>query len=186
MEKVPVIFLDRDGVINKPAKPHEYITTWPDFVILPGVYEALRLLRESGYKIFVVTNQRCISRGIASREDIDALHERMTKDFARNGCFVDGVFVCPHGDDDDCDCRKPKPGLLIQAQKYLEETHGVTVAKSRSWMIGDSKTDEQAGINYGVNTVLIGGKSSAEIDGMRHISADDILDSARKILEGRN
>ena len=184
MKGIPIIFLDRDGVINKPAKPHEYITTWPDFEILPGVYEALRLLRESGCKIFIVTNQRCIARGMASLEEIDALHKRMTEDFARNGCFVDGIFICPHGDDDNCDCRKPKPGLLLQVQSHLEDSEGVTVDKSRSWMIGDSKTDEQAGINYGVNTVLIGGESSCVNDGMKHLRADDILDSARMILKG--
>ena len=186
MERIPVIFLDRDGVINKPAKPHEYITTWPDFVILPGVYEALRLLHRAGYKIFVVTNQRCISRGIASREEIDALHRMMTEDFSRNGCYVDGIFICPHGYNDECDCRKPKPGLLMQVQSHLEDSEGVTVDKKSSWMIGDSKTDEEAGMNYGVNTILIGGEPSAKNDGMRHLSANDILDSAGMILEGRN
>ncbi len=184
MKGIPVIFLDRDGVINKPAKPHEYITTWPDFVVLPGVYEALRLLRESGYKIFIVTNQRCIARGMATLSQIDELHARMTEDFARNGCFVDGIFICPHGDNDNCDCRKPKPGLLLQVQNHLEESEGVTVDKSSSWMIGDSKTDEQAGVNYGVNTVLIGKESSGVNDGMKHLTANDILDSAMKILEG--
>ncbi len=186
MKSIPVIFLDRDGVINKPAKPHEYITAWPDFVILPGVYEALRLLRDNGCKIFIATNQRCISRGIASREEIDELHRIMTEDFARNDCYVDGIFICPHGYNDECDCRKPKPGLLIQSQKYLEDSEGVTVNKSQSWMIGDSETDEEAGINYGINTVLIGGKSSSVNDGMKHLSANDILDSAIKILEGSN
>ncbi len=186
MKSIPVIFLDRDGVINKPAKPHEYITTWPDFVILPGVYEALRLFHGNGYKIFIATNQRCIARGMATLSQIDDLHRMMTEDFVSHGCFVDGIFICPHGDNDGCDCRKPKPGLLLQVQSHLEGSEGVTVDKSRSWMIGDSKTDEQAGINYGVNTVLIGGESSGVNDGMKHLNANDILDSARKILEGRN
>ena len=185
MKKIPVIFLDRDGVINKPARPHEYITRPEDFVILPGVCEALRLLRGAGFRIFVVTNQRCIARKIAGREEIDALHEHMQEKFSRNGCHVDGVYVCPHGDDDNCDCRKPKPGLLCQVQRHLEESEGVTVDKAGSWMIGDSVTDEQAGRNYGVNTVLIGGESSHEDDGRIHITAKDMLDSARKILEGR-
>lgn len=186
MDKIPVIFLDRDGVINSPARPHEYITRREDFVILPGVYEALRLLRGAGFRIFVVTNQRCIARGIATSAEIDALHGWMTEDFAANGCFVDGVFVCPHGDDDNCDCRKPKPGLLVQVQRHLEEAEGVTVDKTHSWMIGDSVSDEQAGISYGVNTVLIGGECSRGNDGRIHITARDILDSSRKILEGRN
>lgn len=186
MKSIPVIFLDRDGVINKPANPHEYITTWPDFVILPGVYEALRLFHDNGYKIFIATNQRCISRGLASREEIGEIHRKMTEDFASHDCFVDGIFICPHGYDDECDCRKPKPGLLLQAQKWLEDSEGVTVDKTQSWMIGDSKSDEEAGINYGVNTILIGGESSSVDDRMKHITANDILDSAVKILEGRN
>ncbi len=186
MKRVPVIFLDRDGVINKPAKPHEYITSWQYFVILPGVYEALRLLRFNGYKIFIATNQRCISLGIVSQSQIDYLHAKMIEDFASHDCFVDRIFVCPHGVNDNCCCRKPKPGLLTQAQKWLENSEAVTIDKSRSWMIGDSKTDEQAGINYGVNTVLIGGEPSAEIDGMKHLTANNILDSARTILGGIN
>lgn len=182
MKRIPVIFLDRDGVINSPARPHEYITKWEDFKILPGVYEALRLFRESGFRIFIVTNQRCIARKIASREDIDALHARMLEDFARHGYSVDGVYVCPHGDDDGCDCRKPKPGLLVQVQKSLEASDGVTVDKTRSWMIGDSVSDVEAGMNYGVNTVIIGGEISRANDGRTHIMAHDILDSAMKIL----
>lgn len=180
-----MIFLDRDGVINRPARPHEYITRREDFVILPGVYGALRMLRESGFRIFIVTNQRCIARGIASREEIDALHGWMTEDFAANGCFVDGVFVCPHGDDDNCSCRKPKPGLLCQVQRDIETAEGLTVDKTHSWMIGDSLSDEKAGISYGVNTVLIGGEISPHNDGRIHITARDMLDSARKITEGR-
>ena len=135
MNGIPVIFLDRDGVINVPSKPHEYITTWPDFVILPGVYEALRLLRDDGRKIFIVTNQRCISRGIATLSQIEELHERMTEEFARNGCCVDGIFICPHGNNDGCDCRKPKPGLLLQAQKWLEDSEGFTVDKKSSYLL---------------------------------------------------
>ena len=184
MKEIPVIFLDRDGVINAPARPHEYITRREDFVILPGVYEALMLLRTAGFRIFIVTNQRCIARKIAGREEIDSLHAGMQEDFARHDCHVDGVFVCPHGDDDNCDCRKPKPGLMCQVQSHLEESEGVTVNKSHSWMIGDSVTDEEAGTNYGVNTVLIGGECTRKNDGRIHITADDILDAAMKILEG--
>ena len=186
MESIPVIFLDRDGVINSPAKPHGYITQWEDFIILPGVCEALRLFHDNGYKIFIVTNQRCISRGIASSSQIDELHRMMTEDFARNDCYVDGIFICPHGYNDNCDCRKPKPGLMLQAQKYLEDSEGVTVDKTRSWIIGDSKTDEEAGVNYGINTVLIGGDPVSKNNGMKHLTAHDILESAMKILEGSN
>ena len=186
MKSNPVIFLDRDGVINKSAKPHEYITSWQNFVILPGVYEALKLFHFNGYKIFIATNQRCISRRIASQSQIDELHARMTENFALNGCNVDGIFICPHGDDDNCNCRKPKPGLLMQAQNWLESSCGLTVDKQRSWMIGDTKTDELAGISYGVNTVLIRDEPPAKFDGMKHLTAENILAAARKILDLRN
>lgn len=183
MESIPVIFLDRDGVINSPAKPHEYITRWEDFIILPGVYEALKLFHDNGYKIFIVTNQRGISRGFATLAQVQDLHTKMNEDFSRHDCCVDGIFICPHGYDDNCDCRKPKPGLMLQAQKWLEDSEGVTVDKIHSWMIGDSKTDEEAGINYGVNTALIGGEPASLNDGKTHLATNDILDSARAILE---
>ena len=170
---IPVIFLDRDGVINKPAAPHEYITDWENFVILPGVYEALRMFNASGRKIFIITNQRCIARKMATPEQINALHRKMLDDFRSHNCNVDGIYICPHGTEDNCNCRKPKTGLFLQAQKDLEESSGCTVDKGSSWMIGDSDSDIEAGKNYGVNTFLIAGEN-------------DLLYAAKKILEGRN
>ena len=169
---VPVVFLDRDGVINKPTRPHEYITDWKDFVILPGVYDALRMFNDSGFRVFVVTNQRCIARKMATLEQVNALHRKMTDDFAAHNCFIDGVYICPHDDNDNCSCRKPRTGLFLQAQKYLEES-GCTVDKSMSWMIGDALSDIEAGENYGVNTFFADGADR------------DILCAARKIIEGR-
>ena len=173
MQAVPVIFLDRDGVINKPAPPHEYITDCADFAVLPGVYEALRIFRASGFRIFVVTNQRCIARKLATLEQVRSLHRHMLEDFREHGCSIDGVYICPHDDKDNCTCRKPKPGLLLQVQRDLEAS-GFTVGKKSSWMIGDSESDIEAGRNYGVNTFLV--------DGENH----DLIYAARNILEGRN
>ena len=150
---VPVIFLDRDGVINAPARPHEYITDWRDFVILPGVYDALRMFNESGFRIFIITNQRCIARKLATVEQINELHIQMLTDFQNHGCTVDGIYICPHGDGDNCSCRKPKTGLFLQAQRDMESS-GYTVRKKESWMIGDFQSDIEAGKNYGVNTFL--------------------------------
>ena len=169
---VPVIFLDRDGVINKQAAPHEYITDWRNFEILPGVYEAVRMFNASGRKIFVITNQRCIARKITAPEQIDALHGKMMSDFLEHSCHVDGIYICPHGVDDKCTCRKPKTGLFLQAQRDFEKSSGCTVDKRISWMIGDSDTDMEAGRNYGVNTFLMDGEN-------------DLLCAAVKILEGR-
>ena len=94
----------------------------------------------------------------------------MCEDFSLHNCKIDGVFVCPHGNEDNCECRKPKPGLLFQAQKFLEETSGLTVDKKKSWLIGDSNSDIQAGKSYGINTILIDGVN------------ENILDAAKKIL----
>ena len=110
----------------------------------------------------------------------------MQEEFSRNDCYVNEIFLCPHGYNDECECRKPKLGLFLQAQKWLEDLEGVTVDKSRSWIIGDSKTDEEAGMNYGSNTILIGGKSSSVNDGRIHLSANGILESATMILEWKN
>ena len=170
---VSVIFLDRDGVINKPAAPHEYITDWENFVLLPGVYEALRMFNASGRKIFIITNQRCIARKMAAAEQIEALHRKMLDDFRQHNCHVDGIYMCPHDMADNCACRKPKTGLFLQAQRDLEESSGCTVDKGTSWMIGDSDTDIEAGRNYGVNTFLVDGEN-------------DLLCAAKKILEGSN
>ncbi len=170
---VPVIFLDRDGVINKQAAPHEYITSWADFVVLPGVYEALRLFNASGFMVFIVTNQRGIARKMATLEQVNALHRRMLDDFREHDCTVDGIYICPHNISDNCSCRKPKTGLLVQAQKELESSAGLTVDKSHSWMIGDSQSDIDAGRNYGVNTFLAD-------------ESRNLLFAARTILEGRN
>ena len=173
MQAVPVIFLDRDGVINKPARPHEYILDRESFVVLPGVYEALRMFNTSGFRVFVITNQRCIARKLATLEQVNALNRYMTEDFREHGCYVDGIYICPHGDSDNCTCRKPKPGLLIQAQKDLEAS-GFTVDKESSWMIGDLESDIETGRNYGVNTFLV------------DVENHNLIYAARKILEGRN
>ena len=170
---VPVIFLDRDGVINKQARPHEYITEWRDFIILTGVYEAVRMFNANSYRIFVVSNQRCIARKIATTEQINTLHRKMLDDFKTHGCTIDGVYICPHDDGDNCSCRKPKIGLFLQAQSDIEAL-GFTVDKGSSWMIGDFVSDIEAGKNYGINTFLIEGTDR------------NLAYAARKILEGRN
>ena len=131
------------------------------------------MFNASGRKIFIITNQRCIARKMATPEQINALHRKMLDDFRSHNCNVDGIYICPHGTEDNCNCRKPKTGLFLQAQKDLEESSGCTVDKGSSWMIGDSDSDIEAGKNYGVNTFLIAGEN-------------DLLYAAKKILEGRN
>ena len=157
-----VIFLDRDGVINKKMPPHTYVTRWDQFEFLPGVFEAVKHCNDRDAKVFIVTNQAGISKGIITLSDMDKLHRRMEEIFKRNGARIDGVFVCPHKDENRCKCRKPLTGLFTQAEERMKK-EALAVDKGKSWMIGDDVTDILAGKTYGINTVLV--EDSADISG---------------------
>jgi D-glycero-D-manno-heptose 1,7-bisphosphate phosphatase len=138
----PALFLDRDGVIieNRP----EYIRSWEDVAIFPQAVSALSRVRASPYKIVVVTNQSVVGRGILSFQEAKAINQRLISELERAGCRIDGVFICPHAPEENCICRKPQPGLILQAV----QTHSVDV--SRSLMIGDAWSDLQAGQSAGI------------------------------------
>lgn len=141
------VFLDRDGLLNKKARPHEYVTTWGDFEFLPGVPGAIRTLNMAGYQAVVVTNQRGIARGLAAAEDVDGLHDRMRAELEKQGARIDGIYVCPH-EEGACACRKPQIGLFLMAEKDFG------IDKEASWMVGDSDSDVEAGRRYGIKTIL--------------------------------
>jgi D-glycero-D-manno-heptose 1,7-bisphosphate phosphatase len=145
--KCRAIFLDRDGVINrafvkdgKPLPP----PTPQDLEILPGVADALRTLKEAGYKLLVVTNQPDVGRGTLPSETLEAMHRDLQAELP-----LDEIFVCPHSDKDRCECRKPLPGMLIEAARK----HNIDLAAS--YMIGDRWRDVEAGYNAGCKTILI-------------------------------
>ena len=148
-----VIFLDRDGVINKCAKEHQYITRWENFEFLERVPEAIRLLNNAGYKIVVVSNQRGIARGITTKVEVDELHKRVNEYLNQRGANIDCFLYCPH-EIGKCNCRKPDIGLFLAAERLYD------VDKSHSYMIGDSESDIVAGNNFGVKTVFVGGYNS--------------------------
>lgn len=141
-----VIFIDRDGVINKKAAPHCYIQCWEEFEFLPGVSGAIRKANEAGYVVLVVTNQRGVARGLMTMEDVNDIHRKMAAKLALEQAHIDNVYVCPH-EKGQCSCRKPDIGLFLQA----ESTYPVD--KENSWMIGDSKSDILAGQSYGIRTL---------------------------------
>ena len=144
-----VVFLDRDGVINRCAPPHEYICSWDAFEFLPGVVQAISMLNKAGYLVIVVSNQRGIARGMLSPEGLQSINDRMCAELERGGAHIDAIYTCPH-ENGVCDCRKPQPGLFYQAEADVE------IDKARSWMVGDSQSDIMAGQSYGVKTILIG------------------------------
>jgi len=143
----PAVFLDRDGVLNravvrdgKPFPP----SSVKELEILPDVATSLLDLRAHGFALFVVTNQPDVARGTQTRDAIEAIHRRLASSLA-----LDGIFVCYHDDSDDCACRKPNPGLLLEAQRK----HNIDL--SRSFVVGDRWRDIDAGHNAGCKTVLI-------------------------------
>lgn len=143
-----IIFLDRDGVINKKAPEHDYIKTWNEFKFLTGVDKAINIFNNAGYKVIVVTNQRGIARKLMSMSDLNNIHINMCNELINKNAKIDDIFACPH-DKGECNCRKPQIGLFLKAEKKYQ------LNKNESFMIGDSKTDIEAGKSYGIKTVAI-------------------------------
>lgn len=169
------VFLDRDGVINQKPKEGEYVTSWDDFHILPGVADGIALLNSAGYVVIVVTNQRCVAKGLLSILGLEKMHEQMSQSLLRASAKLDAIYYCPHDYEPSCTCRKPAPGMLLEAARV----HGIDLGSS--WMIGDSDIDMQAGVNAGCKTARVGSKF--EISGHVDITASSLLESVRQILE---
>jgi D-glycero-D-manno-heptose 1,7-bisphosphate phosphatase len=145
------VFLDRDGVLNEKMPEGCYVTSWADFHILPGVPEAIARLNRAGLKVIVVTNQRGIALGLYTPAHLEALHACFHDLLKPHGAHVDAFYFCPH-DKNQCDCRKPLPGMFEQAKLDFPE-----IDASTSVMIGDSVSDIEFGRNLGMMTVLIEG-----------------------------
>ena len=127
---------------------------WEDWRWLPGAREALRLFKRAGYRVIVVSNQAGIARGAMAQADVDAIHEGMRAEARESGGDIDAVYCCPHGWDEGCECRKPKPGMLYQAQRdfHLDLT--------RTYLIGDDERDTQAADAAGCPSILLSGERS--------------------------
>jgi histidinol-phosphate phosphatase family protein len=143
------VFLDRDGVVNKKARSPGYIKDWHEFIFLSGVSDAIRRLNEEGFVVVIVSNQRAVAKGIISERTLKDMHAKMISQLCRNGAKIDAIYYCPHDIEDNCQCRKPKPGMLIEAARALSLDLG------KSWMIGDKKTDIEAGKKAGCSTILL-------------------------------
>ena len=155
--KQKAIFLDRDGTINKTSG---FLRDVNDFELIDGVAEAIKLINKSGYLAVVVTNQPVIARGECSFEQLQEIHNKMETLLGKEGAFIDGLFLCPHHTDKgfegerieykiDCDCRKPKVGLFLQAQQTLN------IDLSQSYMVGDSGIDVKAAENAGCKKAML-------------------------------
>jgi D-glycero-D-manno-heptose 1,7-bisphosphate phosphatase len=172
----PAVFLDRDGVINR-AFIHDGMPVPPqslqDLEILPGVSAALVALKAHGYSIVVVTNQPDVARGTSSKEAIEAIHKRLKDELA-----IDAILTCFHDDSADCECRKPKPGLLLQAAGDL----GIDL--SASFMVGDRWRDMEAGMRAGCRTFFVD-RSYLERQPVAYEFRVDSLQEASTIILGQ-
>lgn len=147
--KQKAIFLDRDGTLNNYVG---FLRDIDDFELIEGVPEAIKLINQSGYLAIIVTNQPVIARGEVSWDELNEIHRKMETLLGKEGAYIDGIYICPHHPDKgfdgerpeykiECDCRKPKPGMFLQAAKDFN------IDLSECYMIGDSKSDYEAGLN---------------------------------------
>ena len=179
------IFIDRDGVINKDPggwTKYDYVTETRDFHFLPGSLKALRLLRENGIRVIVVSNQAGVSKGYFTKEKLAEVSKLMTDEVRASGGSIEEVCYCIHKDEDNCDCRKPKTGMLERAvEKY-------SIRPRETFFIGDSYVDVAAGKQMGLSTIFVlSGKATVEDLRKRGLKADyvfkDLLEAVKWILE---
>lgn len=168
LARQPAVLLDRDGVLNEKMPRAEYVRSWHDWVWRPGALAALRLFKEAGYRVIVVTNQAGIARGAMTEADLHTIHQHMQQEAASNGGQIDAVYHCPHGWDEGCRCRKPEPGMLFQAQRDFH------LDLSRVWFVGDDERDGMAAEAAGSPFVMV-----AAEDRLDHI-ASRLLDTASR------
>ena len=183
-KKRPCIFLDRDGVINKDMDSNP---TVDGFELLYGVADAIRQINKSDYLSVVVTNQPMIAKGFVTFEEVNSTNKKMETLLGNEGAFLNGIYYCPHHPEKgfegeipelkiDCDCRKPKTGMLLKAEKEFN------IDLENSWMIGDSERDLKAGKNAGCKTVYISDKQNQYAD----YYAKDLQDAVIKSWRGVN
>ncbi|MBL1142520.1 MAG: D-glycero-beta-D-manno-heptose 1,7-bisphosphate 7-phosphatase [Proteobacteria bacterium] len=152
-----LIILDRDGVINEDSD--DYIKSPEEWHAIPGSLEAISTLSHNGYQVIIATNQSGIGRKLFTMDDLNAIHLKMKSHLAQYGGVIDAIFFCPHTPRDDCNCRKPKPGL------YNDISQRLRIALNKVYCIGDKMTDVKAIQSAGGKPVLVRtGKGQSEID----------------------
>jgi len=180
------VFLDRDGTINVEK---DYLYRVEDFAFLAGAPQAIKSLKDAGFLVIVVTNQSGVARGYFDEADVDRLHRHIQAELARYATAIDAFYVCPHHpqqsadhDQTPCNCRKGKPGMLLQAAADFD------IDLSSSWMVGDKLADVQAGEGAGCRPILVltgyGSQERLKLDEGRAEICADLIAAANLILAG--
>ncbi|MBN2483666.1 MAG: HAD family hydrolase [Candidatus Omnitrophica bacterium] len=144
-----IVFLDRDGVINKFPGKGQYVTSPGGFSFLPGSIEAIKKLNDNDFKVYVVSNQAGVAKGLYSQKDLDAIDRKMTEGLKKKKAHVDGIYYCTHSSDEKCSCRKPATGLLQKAMEGYKGNSGCV------FFIGDSMVDIETAKNQNINSILV-------------------------------
>lgn len=178
MAKIPGIILDRDGTL---IVDRIYLNDPEQIEYLPGVFEALRLLRDQGYKFFVATNQSGVPRGAVDVRNLDEIHRRIRAEFALHGIDLLSFHSAPFMTDYNHPTRKPNPGMILEAASWYN------LDLPKSWMVGDRMTDVEAGHRAGCKAVLLGNSEPPEqsLFAPPEIHAPDLLTAARRIAASR-
>jgi len=175
IEKRPAAFIDRDGTLVEEVN---FLSKVDDLKIFPFTAEAIRLLKEKGFHIVVVTNQSGIGRNVYGERDMHSIHDAMQEQL---GGAVDAFYYCPHLPDDGCTCRKPALGMIEDAIADLN------IELEGSWMIGDKAIDVETGRNAGISSALVltgyGTEHAESLGWEPNVVAEDLLDAVRKIVQ---
>jgi D-sedoheptulose 7-phosphate isomerase len=177
--KNKAVFFDRDGTITKDVP---YCSRLEDLELLPDVGEGIRLLNEAGYKVILVTNQSGIGRNYFSKDTLEKIHEKMKNYLAKSGAYLDAIFYCPHRPDENCNCRKPKPGLILEAASEYN------IDLQRSFMVGDKFQDIEAGHAAGCNTILISKCNEQVVEASKPVptfTVGTFVDAMKHIIDAK-
>lgn len=157
-----VVFLDRDGVINSYPGDFEYVKSWEEFHFLPGVKPALKKLSDKDFRIFIVSNQAGVSKGVYAQQELERISANMLKEFRAWQIKISGVYYCIHRQEDNCPCRKPKTGLIDKAALKLKKENA-RIDPATSYLVGDTLRDIATGRAAGLKTILVfSGKEKPE------------------------
>jgi D-glycero-D-manno-heptose 1,7-bisphosphate phosphatase len=183
------VFLDRDGVLNQ--DPPHYAHRLDQMAMIPGVDIAVKLLKDRGYFLIIISNQSGVARGYYPEEQIAVFNEALLKEIRKAGGDIDAIYYCPHHPEAqlekyriDCTCRKPKPGMILEAAK----TYDIDI--NQSFFVGDKATDVETGKNAGIRTIIVlsgqGVDEVKKIESGNCLIAADLLDAVNKFIIGRN
>ena len=152
-----IILIDRDGVINQKAPRGEYISTWQDFELIPETHDVLKTLAQEGFQFILISNQAGIARGMVDQDELNLIHSNLKKEFEKGGIEILDIYVCPHHWEENCGCRKPKPGMFYQASRDW------LLRLDKTLFIGDDPRDCQAAYEAGCQSVFVGDKIELQV-----------------------